>query len=59
MSRLVDPAGNILVPSVDDMVPAAGVEERCVFFFLVLYFFFWVLVFFFWFGSEGVGHVWG
>jgi hypothetical protein len=30
MSRLVDSAGNILVPGVDDMVQAAGMEERCV-----------------------------
>jgi Cys-Gly metallodipeptidase DUG1 len=28
MSRLVDPAGNILVPGVDDMVQAAAMEER-------------------------------
>jgi Cys-Gly metallodipeptidase DUG1 len=31
MSRLVDSAGNILVPGVDDMVQAAGMEERWVF----------------------------
>jgi hypothetical protein len=56
MSRLVDSAGNILVPGVDDMVQAAGMEERWVFsvFFLcvlssLLYFF--LAVFFL---GEGV-----
>jgi hypothetical protein len=57
MSRLVDPAGNILVPGVDDMMQAAGVEERCAFFF------FWLFSIsflggFFWFGMEGVW-IWG
>jgi hypothetical protein len=42
MSRLVDSAGNILVPGVDDMVQAAGMEERWVFsvFCLLFYIFF-------------------
>ncbi|KAJ7927766.1 hypothetical protein B0H13DRAFT_2653352 [Mycena leptocephala] len=31
MSRLVDSAGNILVPGVDDMMQAAGVEERAIY----------------------------
>ncbi|KAJ7920592.1 hypothetical protein B0H13DRAFT_2230755 [Mycena leptocephala] len=31
MSRLVDSAGNILVPGVDDMVQAAGMEERAIY----------------------------
>jgi hypothetical protein len=55
MSRLVDSAGNILVPGVDDMVQAAGVEERWVFavFFLRVYFrllcvFLSSLLYFFW-----------
>ncbi|KAJ7825080.1 hypothetical protein B0H13DRAFT_2375126 [Mycena leptocephala] len=30
LSRLVDPAGNILVPGVDDTVPAVAVEERLI-----------------------------
>ncbi|KAJ7762203.1 hypothetical protein B0H16DRAFT_1719238 [Mycena metata] len=30
MSRLVDAQGRILVPGVDDMVSAAGVEERAI-----------------------------
>ncbi|KAJ7510601.1 hypothetical protein B0H11DRAFT_1700711 [Mycena galericulata] len=31
MSRLVDPAGNILVPGVDDMVSVADAEERALY----------------------------
>ncbi|KAJ7687614.1 hypothetical protein B0H17DRAFT_1160434 [Mycena rosella] len=31
MGRLVDPAGNILVPGVDDMVSAADLEERAIY----------------------------
>ncbi|KAJ7685640.1 hypothetical protein DFH06DRAFT_1264782 [Mycena polygramma] len=31
MGRLVDPAGNILVPGVDDMVSAADAEERAIY----------------------------
>ncbi|KAF7334577.1 CNDP dipeptidase [Mycena venus] len=31
MGRLVDPAGNILVPGVDDMVSAADVEEKAIY----------------------------